>query len=244
MKDLYNKVFNNENGDKNHNKLMLVVYGLFIIIVLAIIRTSPSDTKNTNTDNKTSSITSTEKNNTKEKKTVKKRKIPVSDINYTYSYTVVFDGEIETYVGKKIDDKEKFSYIKGDTTLEYAILDGAYLLRKNGKYHITNTLDTYFRYCNAEDILDVIMELEPIDSEGYVYEVDNYDLDDVFLDDIIKDNQKTNKVELIVENNNLKKITLDLSNYVSSVLNSTHTLNITMEFANVGTTEDFDIKVN
>ena len=56
--------------------------------------------------------------------------------------------------------------------------------------------------------------------------------------------KKTNAIQLVVSNDTLKSIDLDLSNYLSSLEGVSITLTIHMEFADIGTTSDFDIKVS
>ena len=251
MKKIIEKIFGEDLDEQQKARGMLLIYGVFIILIVLYIRSLPAPKENNN--GKTTSneeiitseevVTSEEENTNTEEKKTRKKKIDY-DVNYSYSYTIVYDGNTETYLGKKIDDKEKFSYIRDDNVQEFAVIDGTYLLKGEDKYHIVDSLNGYFRYCNIEEIVDIVSELVPVSLDNLVYEVDNSDIAFDFDDDLVNDNQQTNRIEIVKNDQTITKVYMDLSNYISSFLGSNHTLNITMEFADVGTTEDFSIKVN
>lgn len=247
MKELMNffkNSFGKEKNSRSHAIAMLVIYGIFIVVVIMVIRTTPVKEKeiapNDSADKQEEIIDNSETENNKEDSGKKKN----FDINYSYSYTITYDDEQEVYLGKKIDDKEKFSFIKNSTTLEYAILNDNYLILENGTYRITDKLDTYFKYCDVEKITSLLETLEYVEANNkYVYNIDNVKLAHAFGDTINSNNSTLNNIELEVVDDDLKSINLNLDSYISSIMGNNHTLNIKMEFANVGTTEDFEIKV-
>lgn len=249
-KDFLKDAFGKEKDAKTHARVMLAIYAVFIIIVIFMIRTGNSNTKNKNTNasnNKEniSEVKNDINNQSDDITTVEKKNTTKFDINYSYSYKVEYDDQVETYLGRKVDDKEMFSYIKGDSTLDYAIYNGNYLLKKDGVYHITDAIDTYFKYCDVEKIVNLIEKLN-FETEGNVlhYTVNNSAISTQFSDSINNWNKDTNRIDMTVENDTLKTIKLDFTNYISAKLNSNHKLIITMDFANVGTTEDFELKIN
>ena len=240
FKDFLKKAFGKEKDERVHAIVMLGVYAIFILIVILVIRTGNT----TDVENKNNKQETNIKEDINEETKDKKKNIE-SDINYSYSYKVEFDDEVETYLGKKLDDKEKFSYIKNDKTVEYAIYKDNYLILEDGIYHITDKLDGYFKYCDMEKVLTLIEEETPNVENSYVYDISSSKIASIFEDELTDfDNEKNNKIEMTIEDNNLKTVTMDLSNYISNILKKNHKLIITMEFANVGTTEDFDIKMN
>ena len=118
------------------------------------------------------------------------------------------------------------------------------MVLENGIYHITDTLNTYFRYCNIDKILNVLEKSEYVEANNkYIYNLTNINVFKMLSDNIKNDNKGLNTIELEFDTENLKAINMNLDNYISSVLDGNHTLSIKMEFANVGTTEDFEIKV-
>lgn len=242
--ELLKKCFGKGKDDRYHAIAMLIIYGVFILIVIAVVRLGGNNASlNTNKEIKnTPSPTVTPE---AKKETTSDPTDISSDVNYSYSYTITFDGNTEVYLGKKIDDKEKFTLIKNGESKEYAILDGNYLKLEDGKYHITDKLDNYFKYCDITKTLTLIQNSIPTESsDSVIYSVTNYDISKQFGGNILETDSKTNKVEITSNNGVLKSIDLDYSNYISTLLNSSHTLKIKMELANIGTTDNFDIKLN
>ena len=240
--DFLKNSFGKEKNSRSHAITMLAIYGIFIVIVVALIRNAPiKEEKKEIINNETKQD---EVIDNVEKSTKKSNKKKDYDINYSYSYTIMLDGVKENYLGKKVDDKEKFSYIRDGETNEYAILNGNYLVLENGVYHITDSLNNSFKYCDTEKITTMLEDEEYVeDNSIYIFNISNAKLSYTFGDALIANNNQLNKIELELDNDILKGITLNLDNFISSVTGSSHTLNIKMEFANVGTTEDFEIKV-
>lgn len=239
LKNFFKNSFGKEKNSRSHAIMMLLFYGMFIVVVIALVRTTPTSS---NLEKKENNI------NKNHEQVEEYDNVDVnstdSDVNYSYSYVIVYDGITENYLGKKVDDKEKFSYIKDSVSKDYAIVNGNYLILENGSYHIVDNLDSYFKYCDMEKITSMLeYEEYNLVNDKYVYNIDNSLLAKVFSDNILANNNLKNKVELYMENGILKGINLNLDNYISSILGSNHTLNINMEFANIGTTEDFQIKI-
>ena len=134
--------------------------------------------------------------------------------------------------------------IKKDTTLEYAILDEKFLIYEDNKYHLTDQFENNYKYCDIDEILDIVSEMEPVEVNTFIYDISNKKLSNAFDDTLANDNNLKNRVELVMEDHNPRIVRMDLSNYISSVLNEKHSLIINMEFADIGTTEDFEIKMN
>ena len=244
LMEFFKNSFGKEKNTRSHAIAMLAIYGIFMVIIVVAMRTTPvkeesNEPVQNNTSHQEVIDDSIEKND--DKSNIKKN----YDVNYSYSYTITLDAEKEVYLGKKVDDKEKFSFIKDNSTIDYAILDGNYLVLENGIYHITDTLDTYFRYCNVDRIISVLEKSEYVEANNkYIYNLSNTAVFNMLLDNIKNDNKGLNTIELEFDTENLKAINMNLDNYISSVLDGNHTLSIKMEFANVGTTEDFEIKVS
>ena len=252
FKDFFAKAFGKDRDSRTHAIAMLAIYAVFLIILIGIVRTGntnnqknnrqkPEVTNNQEVNNNDDIINNKKNNENKESKG--KYEKPLNDINYSYFYTIEVDGEIETYLGKRVDDKQKFTYTKGNITLEYAIKDDNYLILKDGRYHIIDKLDGYFKYCAPDKIVNMVENLKYENEDNkYVYQLSNSLISDTFGENNKED--KNNKLELLIEDNTLKSIYLDLSNYFSSITGKKHDVNITMEFANIGTTEDFKINMN
>ena len=243
FKEILKKGFGKNKDKTIHARIMLAIYMFFFIILVLFIRLAPAkpveddktkkDTNNTNTVEPTNSPEPT--SNTK----------PISnEINYSYTYTIVFDNNTEKYIGKRIDDKEKFSLLKNGEYIDYAIVDGVYLKSDGNLYSITDSFESYFRYCDTDKILSVVGSYNLKANELNAYTISNDKIEKVFSEQLINNNNGMNNINIKTDTETIRKIDMDLSNYISSLLNESHTLNITMEFANIGTTENFDIKMN
>lgn len=241
---LLKKCFGKEKNDRYHAIAMLIIYGIFILIIVLMIRLD--GTTNTNT-NKTPDTTSnpnettspnTDTNNDKENE----ERIIGNDINYSYSYTITLDNSNEVYLGKKIDEKEKFTLIKDGQTTNYAIIDDNYLVLENNKYRIASSPSDYFKYCDVSNIFSLIENEDSIKENNTItYSISNKKASTVFRSKLINDNEQLNTIKMYIPNNSLKTIDLVLSNYFSSLKGEGHTLIIHMEFVDIGTTENFNI---
>lgn len=249
FKEILSKCFGKEKDSRYHAIAMLAIYGIFMLILVVVIRMSGSDLSyqdGTNSMTPTPTPVDTSIPNVDIDDNDADADVTDSnDINYSYSYTVTYNGVSEVYLGKKIDAKEKFTLIKDGVTTDYAILSDNYLKLENGIYHITENPSNFFKYCDVEKILLLTENEISIESNNSTkYNVSNADISRYFNDKISIDNEQTNLVQLNFIDDNLKNIDLDFSNYLSSVNGETVTLTIHMEFVDVGTTEDFEIKVS
>ena len=240
--EILKKCFGKEKDERYHAMAMLAIYGIFIIIIVLMIRLG-GGTSSSLENNPTPTPTPTVTPSPTDKPTIEKDEqedIIGNDINYSYSYRITINGETEVYLGKKIDDKEKFTLIKNGITTDYAILNDNYLKLENGIYHITENPSKYFKYCDVEKILNLIEN----DSTDVNHLISNTKLSSTFNDKLKVDNNQNNEIKLTITNNTLKSIDFNLNNYITSITNEEMTLNIHMEFADIGTTEDFEIKVS
>ena len=240
--EILKKCFGKEKDERYHAIAMLAIYAIFILIVVLMIRLSGAtgssqEKKPTPTPTPTVTPAPTDNPTTEEDQ---KTDIVGNDVNYSYSYRITINGETEVYLGKKIDDKEKFTLIKNGVTTDYAILNDNYLKLENGIYNITQKPSEYFKYCDVEKILNLI-ENEQSDTN---YLISNTKLSSVFNDKLKVDNNQNNEIKLTITDNVLKSIDFNLNNYITSVTSEAKTLTIHMEFADIGTTEDFEIKVS
>ncbi len=236
---------NDDKDNRKHSIIMLAIYSIFLIVVVITVRTGSDSSVKTKEidDSKTSNIKEEDKS-LDESNINNKNLRKESDVNYSYMYTVTIDGEVENYIGKKCDDKEKFSYIKGDNSFEYAIKDDNYFILEGDIYHITDKLDSYFKYCDIEKILSIVEEIEPvIEDDKLIFNVENSKLSYVFGDVISDQTSGLNNIAIKISNDTIIGADLNLSSYISSIIGGSHTLIIKMEYANVGKVEDFSIKL-
>ena len=250
--EILKKCFGKEKDEKYHAVAMLIIYSIFLLIVVLMIRLGGSNVDNEVNDNTNQNNNIINSNPSPQPSTEPKEdeeevdsNISGSDINYSYSYTITYNGENEVYLGKKLDDKEKFTLIKNGITKDYAILSDNYLILENNIYQITENPSNFFKYCDVEKLLVLTENEISTQNENIIkYNITNKILANSYKDDITVDNEQTNLITFNILNNSLKSVDLDFSNYISAVEGSQSTLTIHMEFVDIGTTEDFEIKVS
>lgn len=246
LKEILKKCFGKEKDNRYHAIAMLIIYGIFMLILIVTIRLGSNNT--TETDKKDEFLSSTPLVTSNPTNT------PSSDndtfnsnenINYSYSYTVSYNGSNEVFLGKRVGNKEKITYIKDNVINNYAILNDNYLILENGTYHITNNFSSLFKYCDISEILSLVDDEIPTENGGIIsYQVSNTKLAISFKDKITVNNELNNNIIITTTNNQLKAVDLDLTNYISSKEGITNTLTIHMEFVDIGTTDDFDVSIN
>lgn len=245
FKEIWKKCFGKEKDDRYHAIAMLAIYGVFLLIIILMVRLGGSTINNENSNSTpTPSPTPTTKPSEDNEDEIDNI-IDENDINYSYSYTITYNGVSEVYLGKKIDDKEKFTLVKDGITTDYAILSDNYLILENEIYHLTESPSRFFKYCDIEKILLLVEnEISTTNENSVKYNLSNTSLAFSYKDTITINNEKTNLATLTIINDVLKSVDLDFSNYITAIDGKESVLTIHMEFVDIGTTEDFEIKVS
>lgn len=247
LKDILKKCFGKEKDDRYHAIAMLIIYGIFMLVLVIMIRMNATPNNEVNNEIPSPSPTNTapNKNNSNSNDSNISDSQITENINYSYSYTVSYNGNSEVFLGKKVNNKEKFTHIKDGITNNYAVLDDNYLILENNTYHITNNPSNLFKYCDVSEILSLVDDEIPTENNGVIrYQVDNTKLAISYKDKITVNNELKNNIVLTTIDNTLKSIDLDLTNYISALENSSSSLIIHMEFVDIGNTEDFDINIS
>lgn len=221
FKEIMKKCFGKEKDDRWHAVAMLALYGIFFLVSFTILSIGSGTSNNTSP-----TPTATPDN--------------ITNINYSYSYTINYDNVLEMYLGKKYNDKEKFTLTKDGISSEYAVLNDKLLKLNSGKYEETNSVNNYYRYCDREKILNIIKDIEPV-SEN-VYNVSNVYFSSTFGDTLGEDNEIPVVITVSKDNDEIKSISMDLDNYLNA-LGIEHSLKINMFFTDIGTTNDFEINI-
>ena len=247
LKDILKKCFGKEKDDRYHAIAMLIIYGIFMLVLVIMIRMNATPNNEVNNEIPSPSPTNTapNKNNSNSNDSNVSDSQITENINDSYSCTVSYNGNSEVFLGKKVNNKEKFTHIKDGITNNYAVLDDNYLILENNTYHITNNPSNLFKYCDVSEILSLVDDEIPTENNGVIrYQVDNTKLAISYKDKITVNNELKNSIVLTTIDNTLKSIDLDLTNYISALENSSSSLIIHMEFVDIGNTEDFDINIS
>lgn len=256
LKDLLKKCFGKDKDDKYHAAGMLIIYGIFIAILVIFIRTSPSNTNNevkkensNNNANSNSQIKldengkSSSGSNDNDKKTTTAEKF---DVNYSYIFTINTNGVKEIFTGKKLDEKEIFTYINSKGSIDYAKLSDNYLLKENGEYHIVDMPSVSLMYTDMDKISSLSENGQLIRNDNiYTFTVKTNDVVKSFNPDskILVSDELTDTIIITTENEMIKTINMSLNNYYS-VLYGSGTLDVKVELNNIGTTENFDVTIS
>ena len=247
-KELLKKCFGKEKDDRYHAIAMLILYGLFFLVIIIMIRVSPASTNENNpspspttTNNPTSSITNKDTTN-------ENQKLPNNnfEINYSYIFTVENNGIKEVFTGKRLDDKEIFTYITSNGSTDYARLSNNYLIKENGEYHLVDSPSQNLKYTDIDTIISLTEKGTLTRNENiYQYSVPTSEALSMYDSNQIADTNIYDTITVTLENDIIKTIDIDLSNY-ASIINGNITTNLTikMEFNQVGTTENFDVTVS
>lgn len=250
FKELLKKCFGKEKDERYHAIAMLILYGLFFLVIIIMIRVSPTTTKENNpssspsptiTNDPTSGITN--KDTTTEDQNLSNETF---EINYSYIFTVENNGTKEIFTGKKLDDKEIFTYITSSGSTDYARLSNNYLIKENGEYHLVDSPSQNLKYTDMDTIISLTEKGTLTRNENiYQYSIPTSEVLSMYDSNQIADANIYDTITITLENNTIKTIDINFSNY-ASIINGNVATNLTvkMEFNQVGTTENFDVTVS
>lgn len=249
IKEIFAKCFGKEKDERWNAVAMLLIFFLFLAVVIVIARTNnnqntlkPEEVEQTPTP----SLTATP--DLEEEPGIDQEIGNGNyEVNYSYLYTFTLNGVQEIITGKRLDSKEIFSIINTEGTVEYARLSENYLKKENGSYHLTNLPSTNLVYANLDPLLEILEELIPsIEINQYIYNVPTSEILKSYHNNstLVDQNNTYNRVVITRGENTIERIDLDYSNLYSLLNGIAGNYNITMEFNNVGTTEDFTIRID
>ncbi len=248
------KIFN-QNKKKNNNEeitrqdqikngIMLVLMILFFTALIIPLRNSnnnePSNKNNKPNNKPNNNIID---NNESSIKGIKY----LNNNNYAYIYTFELPQYKEKITGKIYSNKEKFTIINNNQTIEAARLGNDYLILQNGNFQFTSVPSDNLKYTNIKN-LQALLEMSIFEEkEGKInYEIDPIDILDIYAPDILYDefaNYDSDFISIYYQNDYITKMELDFNNYQRIVTgNNTDTLKIVLEYFDYQKQEDFDIK--
>lgn len=242
FQEILKKCFGKQKDEKYHAVAMLAIYGIFVFIVVLMVRIGGSATSHLQDDNLTPSNTPVPSSTLEMNPSQTTNE---NSMNYSYSYTITYNGDTTVLLGKKVNNKEKFTLIQDGTTTDYAILSDNYLILENGFYHITENPNRFLKYCDIKNILLLVENEIPTEGNDRIkYSVSNQSLATFFKETISTNYEQTNSIQLQMSNDTIKSADIDFSNYFSVIEGVSSTLTIHMDFVDIGTTEDFEIPIS
>lgn len=178
-------------------KLANLVFYIVIFIIFIFFVFQINSKKNIKKSNDKKVIEKLEKNKNDFKEFLNK--------NFKFEYILEIDGVKTTYIGENNKNKTHFIYKSSKEESEYYSIEDVFLKHNNKNYILSTNPSLYFNFFDIEKIKAIILKL----NNNSISNKDLYYIEkSEFLGDI-----RLNKVDIIKENNIVKQIKIDLSNF-------------------------------
>ena len=151
------------------------------------------------------------KNTDKQKTEIKEEKKQNNELkefdnkNFKFEYILEIDGIKTTYLGESNKNRTHFIYKSSKEESEYYSIEDVFLKHNNKNYILSTNPSLYFNFFDIEKIKAIILKLNN-------NSISNKDLYYIEKSEFLGDN-RLNKVDIIKENNIVKQIKIDLSNF-------------------------------
>lgn len=219
--------------------LFFAFYFIFFFCLISLIRTNY-------TPNKEADTTSDNKVNTEYKLD------GIKNGNYHFTREENINGVITNFTGDKSDNKIDGVMTSNNNFYNYFIYDNISLIKTTDKYEVTSDL-YHFNNITDDKAIEKILERSTLISKteyetgniSYNYEITTNTIDSILNNTNIDIADIPNKIVLEAnEENEVVKITYDLSSY-ATYLNGMPTItSITITYSNFGEIKDLEIPEN
>ena len=153
------------------------------------------------------------KNTDKQKTEIKEEKKQNNELkefdnkNFKFEYILEIDGIKTTYLGENNKNRTHFIYKSSKEESEYYSIEDVFLKHNNKNYILSTNPSLYFDFFDIEKIKTIILKLNNNSiSNKDLYYIEKSEL----LGDI-----RLNKVDIIKENNIIKQVKIDLTNFAN-----------------------------
>lgn len=178
-------------------KLANLVFYIVIFIIFIFFVFQINSKKNIKKSNDKKVIEKLEKNKNDFKEFFNK--------NFKFEYILEIDGVKTTYIGENNKNRTHFIYKSSKEESEYYSIEDVFLKHNNKNYILSTNPSLYFNFFDIEKIKAIILKLNN-------NSISNKDLYYIEKSEFLGDN-RLNKVDIIKENNIVKQIKIDLSNF-------------------------------
>ena len=218
--------------------LFFLFYIIFFVIIISMIRSSYNESPNY--DEKKSNIN------------VEYKLDGIENGNYHFTREENINGEITNFTGDKSNNRIEGVMTSNNTFYNYFIYDSINLIKTADKYEITNELYHFNNITDDKTIKNIINKSTLISKTeyetgniSYNYEVTTNTIDSILNNTNIDVDMPTNKITLEAnEEDEVIKITYDLSSYATYINNTPMTMSISINYSNFGEIEDIEIPEN
>lgn len=173
----------------------IVIFIVFIYFVFQI--NSKKNIKNTNK----------QKTEVKEEKKQNNELKEFDNKNFKFEYILEIDGIKTTYLGENNKNRTHFIYKSSKEESEYYSIEDVFLKHNNKNYILSTNPSLYFNFFDIEKIKTIILKLNN-------NSISNKDLYYIEKSELLGDN-RLNKVDIIKENNIIKQVKIDLTNFAN-----------------------------
>ena len=178
-------------------KLANLVFYIVIFIIFIFFVFQINSKKNIKKSNDKKVIEKLEKNKNDFKEFLNK--------NFKFEYILEIDGIKTTYIGENNKNRTHFIYKSSKEESEYYSIEDIFLKHNNKNYILSTNPTLYFNFFDIEKIKAIILKSNN-------NSISNKDLYYIEKSEFLGDN-RLNKVDIIKENNIVKQIKIDLSNF-------------------------------
>ena len=218
--------------------LFFLFYIIFFVIIISMIRSNYNESPNY--DEKKSNIN------------VEYKLDGIEKGNYHFTREENINGEITNFTGDKSNNRIEGVMTNNNAFYNYFIYDSINLIKTTDKYEITNELYHFNNITDDKTIKNIINKSTLISKTeyetgniSYNYEVTTNTIDSILNNTNIDVDMPTNKITLEAnEEDEVIKITYDLSSYATYINNTPMTMSISINYSNFGEIEDIEIPEN
>ena len=218
--------------------LFFLFYIIFFVIIISMIRSSYNERPNY--DDKESNIN------------VEYKLDGIEKGNYHFTREENINGEITNFTGDKSNNRIEGVMTNNNAFYNYFIYDSINLIKTTDKYEITNELYHFNNITDDKTIKNIINKSTLISKTeyetgniSYNYEVTTNTIDSILNNTNIDVDMPTNKITLEAnEEDEVIKITYDLSSYATYINNTPMTMSISINYSNFGEIEDIEMPEN
>ena len=214
--------------------LFFLFYFFFFFIIISFVRSNYASNSN-------NTIDSTVRTEYKLDK--------IENSNYHFTREENINGVVTNFTGDKNDNKTEGVMTVNDIFINYFIYDNINLIKTTDKYEVTSEL-YHFSKITDDNNIEKILERSTLISKteyetgniSYNYEITTNTIDSIINNTNIDIADIPNKITLETnEEDEVIKVTYDLSSYATYINGIPSTTIITINYSNFGEIEDLEI---
>ena len=214
--------------------LFFLFYFIFFFLIISLVRSNYAPNSN-------NTIDSTVRTEYKLDK--------IENSNYHFTREENINGVVTNFTGDKNDNKTEGVMTVNDIFINYFIYDNINLIKTTDKYEVTSEL-YHFSKITDDNNIEKILERSTLISKteyetgniSYNYEITTNTIDSIINNTNIDIADIPNKITLETnEEDEVIKVTYDLSSYATYINGIPSTTIITINYSNFGEIEDLEI---